>query len=294
MELAEIRPFEPQMAEIDLFTMPDAVGVGEPSVRKVKPYISGHVTDGSSTFTFQLYNGAEITVPVDSNGNWVWYWDGNPISLRASFTDKTELDKIEFFKIEATSCRGTLTRCDNISISIVDSFHTTDDFYGFCNGVSSISNLVVKKCTFAEMTSGWRAFGSVQGDIIMKGCTFAKLTDGYSMFYGCKGESILLPDAELMILTRTNYMFGDLSAAQAKNMKNIEIKKIGVCLNFGQYQNLTAQSVVNLFGAVAADGITLTFHATVYAMIQAQLDIEDSPIYNAYWNSDYDFDIASA
>jgi hypothetical protein len=38
MELAEIRPFEPQMAEIDLFKMPDAVGVGEPSVRKKETF----------------------------------------------------------------------------------------------------------------------------------------------------------------------------------------------------------------------------------------------------------------
>ena len=294
MELAEIRPFEPQMAEIDLFTMPDAVGVGEPSVRKVKPYISGHVTDGSSTFTFQLYNGAEITVPVDSNGNWVWYWDGNPISLRGSFADKTELDRIEFYKIEATSCRSTFSRCGDISISIIDSFHTTDDFYGFSNSVSSITNLVVKKCTFAEMTNGWRAFGNVQGDIIMNGCMFAKLTNGYSMFYGCKGESILLPDAEFMNLTNTQYMFGDVSAAQAKNMKNIEIKKIGVNLIFSLYQNLTEQSVVNLFNAVSKDGITLTFHATVFAMIEQQLAIEDSPIYNAYWNSEFDFEYTTA
>ena len=91
MQLKEIRPFEPQMAEIDLFTMPDAVGVGEPSVRKQKPYIAGHVTDGSSSFTFKV-NNTDVTVPVDANGNWKWVVDRTITSLESAFQDKTNID----------------------------------------------------------------------------------------------------------------------------------------------------------------------------------------------------------
>lgn len=97
MELAEIRPFEPQMAEIDLFTMPDAVGVGEPSVRKQKPYIAGHVTDGSSTFTFKV-NNQNVTVPVDANGNWKWKID-RAINVNADFSNSSTITEIGIFNL---------------------------------------------------------------------------------------------------------------------------------------------------------------------------------------------------
>lgn len=100
MELAEIRPFEPQMAEIDLFTMPDAVGVGEPSVRKVKPYIAGHVTDGSSTFTFTVNVNESVTVPVDANGDWKWVVDRTITSLNSAFENKTNVDKLFLYKLD--------------------------------------------------------------------------------------------------------------------------------------------------------------------------------------------------
>lgn len=100
MELAEIRPFEPQMAEIDLFTMPDAVGVGEPSVRKVKPYISGHVTDGSSTFTFKV-NNVDVTVPVDANGDWKYKPTAAITSL--AFVGVPQLESLELNKITGVS-----------------------------------------------------------------------------------------------------------------------------------------------------------------------------------------------
>ena len=55
-------------------------GVGKSHGGKVKPYIKGHVTDGSSTFKFKI-NGNDITVPVDSNGNWKWVQDRDITSL---------------------------------------------------------------------------------------------------------------------------------------------------------------------------------------------------------------------
>lgn len=99
MELAEIRPFEPQMAEIDLFTMPDAVGVGEPSVRKQKPYIAGHVTDGSSTFTFTV-NGSDVTVSV-SGGDWKYKPTATITSL--AFVGVPQLETLELNKIVGVS-----------------------------------------------------------------------------------------------------------------------------------------------------------------------------------------------
>ena len=99
MELAEIRLFEPQMAEIDLFTMPDAVGVGEPSVRKVKPYISGHINDGSSTFTFKV-NGNDVTVSV-SGGDWKYKPTAAITSL--AFVSVPQLESLELNKITGVS-----------------------------------------------------------------------------------------------------------------------------------------------------------------------------------------------
>ena len=243
MELAEIRPFEPQMAEIDLFSMPDAVNVGEPSVRKVKPYIAGHVTDGSSTFTFKV-NNADVTVPVDANGNWKWYVDRTITDFQDSFKQKNNIEKL----------------------FIYDKLNDCTSLYGMFTDASALQEVEFRNAIFNKVTT-----------------TAYMLNRAYAI------TKLKLPNAQFDSLTTVSNMFID-----ATNLETIEIKSFKISLNLRWQSKLTEQSVLNIINAVAADGITLTFHATVYAMIQAQLEIEDSPIYNAYWDSDYDFTIASA
>ena len=95
MELAEIkllepRLFEPQVVEPMLFGA--EVGGYDSAT---KPYIKGHVTDGS-TFTFQV-NGSDVSVSVDANGNWKYKPTATITSL--AFVGVPELDSLTLCKI---------------------------------------------------------------------------------------------------------------------------------------------------------------------------------------------------
>lgn len=146
-----------------------------------------------------------------------------------------------------------------------------------------------------------------------------KITSIYNAFGGCsKLVALDLPDATFENATSCGNAFNtgnynvlqtirltSLNSKKSKNqvilIQSSALENLYIAPNsnnfswsFPNTQVLSEQSVVNLFNAVAADGITLTFHPTVFAMIEGQLEIEDSPIYEAYWNSDYDFNYASA
>jgi len=120
-------------------------------------------------------------------------------------------------------------------------------------------------------------------------CNYQFLVEGgeYEMMFS---NTITKIDGLIPIVSTALNQFGSLP-----NLEEIlDCAEILYNVSFAKSSKLTAQSVVNLFNAVAADGITLTFHPTVFAMIEQQLEIEGSPIYEAYWNSDYDFNYASA
>ena len=308
MELAEIRPFEPQMAEIDLFTMPDAVGVGEPSVRKVKPYISGHVTDGSSTFTIRV-NNTDIVISVDANGNWKWVQDRDITSLNSCFNyQKKSCDYIEIY----------LPKTPNLT----DMYRFLYATNGEVDQRKSDLKVVIKAIDTRNVTNMEGAFKNSR-QIDMDYLPLVR-TENCTNFYNMVHSQYVMA-VDLRSFDMTKSTGNTASSGISNNIWNSETETVHLgnfCSNpanegcvpiYGtntKLQNVTAdtikislrlvlpilseQSVVNLFNAVAADGITLTFHATVYAMIQAQLDIEDSPIYNAYWNSEYDFTVISA
>lgn len=312
MELAEIRPFEPQMAEIDLFTMPDAVGVGEPSVRKIKPYISGHVTDRSSTFTFTVNVNQSITVPVDSNGNWKWVVDSTITSLEKLVQNKTNIDKLYINLQSASNLTSCYYMCENASnlkeVAIVGDLSSVINvermFYN-----TKLTTLTIKG-QFAPIQMAYFVFvGTNNADLLFPKEIFRNATTLNRAFMGANVKLLDLSLADncsdfsyigqnnnnLVTLKLPNIKVNaTFICGNSTNLENIEVLSIKSNLDFQKCGKLTEQSIVNLFNAVAADGITLTFHATVYAMIEEQLEIEDSPIYEAYWNSDYDFNYATA
>lgn len=311
MELAEIRPFEPQMAEIDLFTMPDAVGVGEPSVRKVEPYISGHVTDGSSTFTFTVNNNESVTVPVDANGNWKWKVDRTIVKLYKTFENVTNVDIIELNKLDALTslanmCNG-MSALEKVTFKKCDLGNVTNVDYSFrnCTKLPNITGIETLSPTSAQGTFASSKVSAIHASFFKN---FKRLGDA---FYNTPIVSADISQADLDYIRNTfsssqlkTLVLGNVKSGMefsgnpfGSNLESItmaEGKTIEGDVTITSTSKLTEQSVVNLFNAVAADGITLTFHATVYAMIEEQLEIEGSPIYEAYWNSDYDFNYASA
>lgn len=103
----------------------------------IKPYIKGHITDGSSTFTFKI-NGNDITVPVDSNGNFKYKPTSTITSL--SFVGIPQLEKIVLSNIEGLTTLNVefptevvFKKCDSITqnsltyiyiVAITDGFDT--------------------------------------------------------------------------------------------------------------------------------------------------------------------------
>ena len=304
MEMAEIRPFEPQMAEIDLFTMPDAVGVGEPSVRKVKPYIAGHVTDGSSTFTFTVNNNESVTVPVDANGNWKWVVDITITSFYQSFFQKTNCDYYEVYipkcptlqtirgMFKYVGYNGSEYVLDNITVVIkaLDTINVTTFYEAFQSSAIKAINFD-KFTSTSKVTSFYTAFNTTGMETLdLRGIDVSSATDIRNQVWWSACKTIHLGD----FLSNPNVQQGQIFSGGSANIVNVTANNIKISQSLQYCNKLTEQSVVNLFNAVAADGITLTFHATVYATIEEQLEIEGSPIYEAYWNSDYDFNYASA
>lgn len=223
MELAEIRPFEPRMAEIDLFTMPDAVGVGEPSVHKVKPYIAGHVTDGSSTFTFKV-NGNDVTVSV-SGGNWKYKPTTAITSL--AFVGVPQLESLELNKITGVSTfnldypvvpvfkncdttteaaldyvyhiRGTATENFSFTLKYIDENNTTTQVMEVAvideNGKYDVSYSGKKIRTLEGTFRNNKTFTSVEFTEDMDKCTSVRSNDNYA-FDGCTNlTSALFPNA---------------------------------------------------------------------------------------------------
>lgn len=294
---------------------------------EVKPYIKGHITDGSSTFTFKV-NNADVTVPVDANGNWKWVVDRTITSLQDLFYQATTLDRVKF-AVDLSDCKSLFRSfygCSNL-VTIVglekQQFAAVTNFGAVFTDCTKLQSLDLRSATFENATVTSSVFASCESleTINLNTATFAKTTSLNYMFQYCKKlkvisfpqatfekvtnarfafgmctelQSVLIPNAEIGALetnAQNNLMFG-----QSYNVENITLKSLANDQSFVGQSKLTEQSIVNLFNAVAADGITLTFNGTMYVMIQAQLAITDSPIYTAYYNKiqQYNFTIARA
>lgn len=247
-------------------------GIGKSHGGKVKPYIKGHVTDGSSTFTFKVNTDEYVTVPVDANGDWKWVVDRTITSL---------------FRM---LCPSTTTYADNIDDLVINANLESCTNFGVAIALTPLTKVVVKNQT-AELTdiSYFAQDCKDLKEFIAPFLVLGNRSNIGRMFLRCsKLEVVDLRSAEI------NTVGADSMFMNCEKLKTINVKAIKANFKLTWSPLLTEQSVVNLFNAVTADGITLTFHPTVFAMIEQQLEIEDSPIYEAYWNSEYDFNYASA
>lgn len=287
---------------------------------EVKPYIKGHVTDGSSTFTFKV-NNTDVTVPVDTNGNWKWVVDRTVTSLASAFESNLVIDKVVICGINTlTSGNKTFNGCKNIkscTFKNCDASLLTDASYMFQNmGINYNGELQLKlPKNFAPVNmlrcfSGYRPFNResldkgvfknatniqiVLGSAIMD---IADLSEFYVKNYwyrnGLPFEGTDIPTLILGTINTNKKVDADFFG---NCVENIIIKgTYNVSLELNLCSKLTEQSVVNIFNAVAAD-ITLTFHQNVWNMIMREIDVQGSPIQVAYQNmiDNYDVTIANA
>ncbi len=282
----------------------------------VNPYIAGHVTDGSSTFTFTVNGNESVTVPVDANGNWKWVVDRTFTSLYGCLSSKTNLDIVEIVCPDSVTNLGrAFYQCRNIksvsikSVSGLSSITSASQMFVDCQlletlkigngfapkllpsflfGVLNLSTDKVNSKWFANATDLSRF--NMNGRLTYLDLSLADNCVDFQYILQNNGFAITLNLPNI----KANVPF--ICGASNNALETVTIKSTKSNLNFASANKLTEQSVVNLFNAVAADGITLTFHPTVYAMIQEQLAIVGSDIYNAYYNKmqQYNFTIASA
>ena len=288
-------------------------GISKSYKHEVKPYIKGHITNGDSTFTFKI-NNTDITVPVDSNGNWKWVVDRNITSLVLFCYQKENIDNIIINdKLEnVTSMASAFTGCLNLECitlkkgTLLNECVTIQNAFQSCPKLMDIINLgyvELKKCNNISM-----AFDSYYAqeqaiNIDLHNAVFAPLTNAAFFARINKCTTIKMNKATFadncnctaMIYSNSNLISVELDNATIKGtvnylfascnkLENLSIGSIGVDLTFNSNPKLTEQSVVNIFNAVAANNLTLTFNYRTGGMIDAQLEIEDSPIYTAYWN----------
>jgi hypothetical protein len=278
-------------------------GIGKSHGGKVKPYIKGHVTDGSNIYQLKI-GDTSINVPVNENGWFKWadikeYKTALETQQLWVNPNNGSLDVIEICINNMTLFRVNTTPSDiatNYSLKIIDFKNSNITITGRaissynCVNVEEIKNTKKIKLISTD-TRAIRA--SFYKTVALKNlpymCNYQFLVEGgeYEMMFS---NTITKIDGLIPIVSTALNQFGSLP-----NLEEIlDCAEILYNVSFAKSSKLTAQSVVNLFNAVAADGITLTFHPTVFAMIEQQLEIEGSPIYEAYWNSDYDFNYASA
>ena len=280
--------------------------IGTRSGGSKKEYIKGHVKNGSSTFTFKI-GSTTISVPVKDDG---WFeWNGfdtyssllinNPLTINP---EDGLLDIISIYIKNRTLYRVSISRGDvgnvNTSLKIIDFNHSTikmtyraPSFYRLqqLEEIRNTENIAVDSNDNRAIRAIF--FGNSKLTNLPSMCNWkfpaSGTDDEHDLYIGGMINTLKTIDGLLPI---THPFLG----SQFSNLSVLEEIKACVeilySINFQKSSKLTEQSVVNLFNAVQADGITLTFHPTVGAMIDAQMDAEEGAIYDAYMNSDYEFE----
>lgn len=277
--------------------------IGTRSGGSKKEYIKGHVTDGATSITLKI-NGVNTSVPVGADGwfEWVKPKDFVALTFKDCFNNKTNIDKLTVFlpKTKPTafdSMYQMFTRLENCrELNVIIDSSLCKDFsncFAYCRNIPNNSGININTDN-AQILYGLHYANTNTTLIDLRKYSFDSVnTTG--AYYGivnlltwCQGLTTLkLGDA----LSARHVYANDNAFNQLSALKNIEdCGEIKMSAIFPVSNQLTEQSVVNLFSAVAKDGITLTFHPTVGAMIDAQLDAEEGAIFDAYMNSDYEFE----
>ena len=260
-----------------------------------RPYISGHVTDGSSTFTFKINGETNVTVPVDSNGNWKWYANTTITYFNNMFN---EIHNIDFVEINSFS---GFTGCSQMFRA-----STANDY--------NLKTVIFKNCDFSSSITLYGMFMRRRGLITIKGldktkhssnttlnCTFQHceslvfdsnfnwnnlISNGITNFTGtfmnCKAYTGLIDLSNSSLPTTVNLCISNANIKTIKlpqqlssncnvdgiftgayYVESITAYSISKSMNLKDCNKLTKQSVLSLINAASAS-ISYTLNSTVY------------------------------
>lgn len=251
-------------------------GVGVDSGGKTKPYIKGHVTDGSSTFTFKINNSTDITVPVDSNGNWKWVVDRKITSLYKAFQNITNIDSltIVYKKDTITNLNMIFQGCsvENLDISKLNTSKVTNWEQAFnnmpnCNYLFTV-NLITESATNLYQTFLCHGITNKQKTLDLRNIETKNVT-GNGTFLGISRQvwaNNVLETLHLGIFaaySKHSACTVLVSQAGYPNLANVTAEAIAIDMDFKATAKLTEQSVINIINAAVAN-VTYTLHSTVY------------------------------
>lgn len=278
--------------------------IGVRSGGSKKEYIKGHVTDGSSTFQFTI-GSTTISVPVKEDGWFEWNdfdtysssFNGNALTINP---EVGLLDIVSIYIKNRTLYRIAISRGDggsvNTSLKIIDFNHSTikmtyraPSFYRLqqLEEIRNTENITVDSNDYRAIRALFYANLKLKNLPYMCNWKFFPTGGDYDLSITGLKNTLEVIDGLIPI---TNSILGTQFGIFI-NLEEIKAcAEILYSISFASSSKLTEQSIVNLFNAVAKDGITLTFHPTVGAMIDAQMDAEEGAIFDAYMNSDYEFE----
>lgn len=206
-----------------------------------RPYISGHVTDGSSTFTFKVNNNTNITVDVDDNGNWKWYQDRAITSLNRMicFTSTTYTDNIDYLEINAN-----LDNCTNFGVAIA---------------LSTLEKVVIRSKTALLTDISYLAQDCVNlKQFYAPNINLGSGSNIGSMFLRCANLEIVDLRSSKIVHSGAQTMFSGCN-----KLNTLLVDSIKANTKFVSSNVLPKQFIINIIN-VAQANVTYTLHSTVY------------------------------
>ena len=273
MELAELHVFEPEIFE------PYVYGIGGNDFSaSQRPYIKGHITGGASTFTFKV-NNQDVTVDVGADG----WWKYKPTATVTSLANlaQSSLDEIEIYVSEGFSINNVFRNANGLKKVKVVVCSEIGAAFPITTGLASLVSAEIV-CTAATSINSTFYGQSQLKSVVIKGDTTNVIN--YSSFINGCNELEYLEYPYIGAVSTNNNLNRIFEGLTNPKLKEFRIGSINNNLNLSPFALLSEDSIVSIFNAMSVNNKTLTFHSTIGAMIDEQLEIDDSPIYTAYWN----------
>jgi len=260
----------------------------------VAPYIMGHVTDGSSTFTFNVNESTPVTVSVGADGWWKWYADRTVTSFKSAFYFKKNISYVEIcgFK-DFTDCyfmfnadqNATESNLETVRFINCDFSKVTDEHRMFRgraglkeiigldktkHSLNTTLNTTFQSCELLKLSEDFRWENLICSNVTNFTGTFMNCYNidkvdisnsgiPNTIYYICSGakkiKTLYLPNIP-SDCNVTGFMGG-------APVQNFEINDVKIGLNLAGSAVLTKQSILNLINATTAS-VTHTLYSAVY------------------------------
>lgn len=210
--------------------------------------IRGHINDEASTFTFYV-NNEEVTVNVDSNGDWEYDCGDEVIStLEGMFYECSSLTSVDLSHLDTSNAISMLDMFNNCSdLTTVNLLNlntaAVTDMSQVFYGCSSLESLDLSSFDTSNVTSMLKMFAGCSSLTSLDVSNFntGNVTDMGEMFFDCSAlTSLDVSNFNTENVTAMNYMFAYCENITSLNLLNFNTTKVKYMGNmFEGCENLT-------------------------------------------------------